>query len=162
MQNSIKYIFGKPGTGKTLLSDEIENGFLSNDGFDSRPVNDSNLEETISSLNQYNNTLLVVQSNNITKDHMTALKRFVEKEEFNRAVVIQSEFEPDIEVRKYCKVYETGYPYFSWVTQIEGNLWEAKGAKSEKTARSFGKIQACELVRDYKTDGSNRINRESF
>lgn len=93
---------------------------------------------------------------------MRALKRFVEIEEFNRAVVIQSEFEPDIEVRKYCKVYETGYPYFSWVTQIEDNLWEAKGAKSEKTARAHEKIQACELVRDYASGADGVIYGEGI
>ncbi|NVJ46466.1 MAG: hypothetical protein HWE07_05035 [Cytophagia bacterium] len=162
MQNHIIYIFGKPGTGKTFLSDEIEKDFLKNEGYDSIAVNDSNLKEIISNLNQFRNTLLVIQSKNLNKHQMQALKRFVQDEEFQRAVVIQSEFDPDSEIRNYCKVYETGYPYYLWVTQIEDNLWEAKGVKSEKVARAHEKNQACELVRGYKSGGSNRINREGF
>lgn len=145
------YIFGEPGSGKTFLSDQIENEFLANPVAESVPVSDSNMDLVFSSLDQYRDTILIVQSNRLTKDHMKVLKKFVENEEFNRAVIIQSEFELDLEVRKFCKVYETGYPHFAWVSQIAENLWEAKAIKTGKVARAPYKIQACELVRNYRS-----------
>lgn len=48
----VNYIYGKPGSGKAILSDEIEEKFLANEGSNSIPVGDSNLEEIISSLDQ--------------------------------------------------------------------------------------------------------------
>lgn len=163
MKIGIIYIFGKPGSGKTVMSDEIEKRFLQNEGFISVPVDDSNLEEVFSRLDEFGNTLLNIQSNRIQQKNLQVLKKFVENSDFIRGVVIQSEFEPNSETEKYCEqIFETGYPHFSWVTNVGDGFWEAKAAKTEKTARSFGKIQACELVRDYKTDGSNRINRERF
>lgn len=149
------YIFGEPGSGKTFLSDQMEKEFLSNAGAESVPVSDSNLDEIFSNLEQYRDAILVVQSNFLNKNHMVVLKRFVDKEGLNRAVIIQSEFEPDLEVRNFCKVYEAGYPHFAWVTQIAKNLWEAKAAKFDKIGRAHSKFQAIELVRNYisGTDG---------
>jgi hypothetical protein len=151
MTLGVNYFFGKPGSGKTFLSDEIEERFLSNDGFNSIPVDDSNLEGIISSLNEYENTLLIIQSNKVSRNQVKALREFIENPDFIRGVVIQSELEPDSEVKKYCHyVYETGYPIFSWVTQVEENEWVAKSIKLGEIWKSNGKIQAIEFARDYK------------
>lgn len=156
------YIFGQPGSGKTFLSDQMEKEFLANAGADSIPVSDSNLDVVVSNLEQYRDTILVVQSNTLTKDHIKILKRFVENDGFNRAVIIQSEFEPDLEERNFCKVYEVGYPHFEWVTQIADNLWEAKAINIDKIARAPYKIQACELVRNYRTGTDGVIYGEGI
>lgn len=161
MKIGIVYIFGKPGSGKTVMSDEIEKRFLQNEGFISVPVDDSNLEVVISRLDEFENALLIIQSHRIERKNLKVLKHFVENPDFIRGVVIQSEFEPDLEIVKYCdQIYETGYPYFSWVTNVGDGYWEAKAAKTEKTARSFGKIQACESVRDYASGADGVIYGE--
>lgn len=164
MNTSIKmvYIFGEPGSGKTFLSDQMEKEFLANQGAESVPVSNSNLDVVVSGLDQYRDAILVIQSNNLSIDHMKVLKRFVENEEFNRAVIIQSEFEPDITAGRYCQVYEVGYPCFAWVTQIAEDLWVAKAAKSEKTAKGHTKIHACEFVRNYTSGPDGVIYSESI
>jgi len=148
MTIGVNYIFGKPGSGKTILSDEIEEGFLLNEGFNSIPVGDSNLEEIISSLDQYKNTLLVIQSNRIARNHIKALRKFVENPNFVRGVVIQSEFEPEVEIKEYCdQIYETGYPYFAWVTQTGLNQWKSKSIKTGEIWKSTGREQVIEFAR---------------
>jgi hypothetical protein len=143
MTLGVNYIFGKPGSGKTVLSDQIEEGFLLNEGFNSIPVGDSNLEEIISSLDEYKNTLFIIQSNKVSRNQIKTLREFIENPDFIRGVVIQSELEPEVEVKKYCNhIYETGYPYFAWVTQVGENEWKAKSVKSGEVWTSIGRNQA--------------------
>ncbi|MEX2512348.1 MAG: hypothetical protein WD398_05540 [Cyclobacteriaceae bacterium] len=148
MKNVMIYVFGKPSSGKTLLSDKIEQSFILNEGFNSIPVNDSNLDKVISSLDKYNNTLLIIQSNLLNKYHLKALRKFIEHPDFNRGVVIQSEFKPDVEVGKCCdQVFETGYPHFDWVTKVDEYEWKAKPLGSEEIWTSSGREQAIEFAR---------------
>src|SRR5690606_18879565 len=133
MTYGVIYIFGIPGSSKTVLSDEIEEKFLLNEGFNSIPVDDSNLEQVISNLHGLKNTLLIIQSNNVSRNQLKLLRKFIEHPDFNRGVIIQSEFEPKEEVRRYCdQIYETGYPYFAWVTQTGLNEWQSKSIKTGK------------------------------
>lgn len=150
MTIGVNYIYGKPGSGKTILSDEIEEKFLLNDGFNSIPVGDSNLEEIISNLDEFKNTLLIIQSNRVTKNQIKLLKEFIEKPDFIRGVVIQSEFEPEVDVRKYFdQIYETGYPSFAWVTQTGLNQWQSKSIKTGEIWKSTGRQQVIEFARSY-------------
>lgn len=155
MKNSMIYIYGKLGTGRTILSDEIEKGFVLNDGFNSIKISDSNMEEIISNLDRYKDTLLIIQSNLLNVVHMKALKGFIENSNFNRGVIIKSEFKADKEIAKYCyRTYETGYPYFSWVTQVDENRWEAKRINSTEIYKSNGRVQAIESARRYNNESN--------
>lgn len=160
MSEKVIYVFGKPGTGKTIFSDEIEKGFLLNPNTESVHVDDSNLKEVTAKLDQFGNVILVVQSNLLTIDHVRMFRKFVENEKFDRLVVIQSDLEPDSEYKDHCEVYETGYPYFAWVYQVSEKGWKAKSLKTGNVWKSSEKNQAIELARNYKTDSKNRINRE--
>jgi len=150
MNNIMIYIFGKPGTGKTILSDEIEQEISSREKLDMIPVGDSNLEKIISSLGKFKNTLLIIQSNMLTKSQVKALKGFIDQPGFVRGVVIQSELKPDKDIIKYFdQVYETGLPFFSWVSQV-GGKWKAKAIKTGDIWIRKERDQAIELARDYK------------
>jgi hypothetical protein len=155
MMNEIIYIFGKPGTGKSILSDEIEKEFLINEGFESIPFDYSNLDDIYSSLDQCKNTLLVIQSNFLDKDHLKELNKFVQNKEFIRKVVIQSEFEPGEDVAKYCNhFYETGYPHYEWVTQGDDNEWLAKSLKSAEIWKSSSRNRAVEFAKNYNSNSN--------
>lgn len=148
--NRVIYIFGELGSGKTLLSDRIEEGFLSIPEVKSCSVNDSNLQKIISQLAIYKDAILIIQSNLITKEQFQAFKRFVKDSNFSRGVIIQSEFKPDPDIIPYCdQIYETGLPLFSWVTQIGEKLWKATSADYKNVLESNGRNQAIELVRNY-------------
>ena len=161
MSEKVIYVFGKPGTGKTIFSDEIEKRFLLNPNTESVHVDDSNLKEVTAKLDQLGNVILVVQSNLLTIDHVRIFRKFVEKEKFDRLVVIQSDSDPDSDYKDLCEVYETGYPYFAWVYRVSEKEWKAKSLQTGKVWNSFSKDQAIELARNYKTNSNNRIYKET-